>query len=145
MFTSLSLRMGVAMLTLGTLGLASSCSKEEVTPSPVAARSTQDAKKVPATQQELINAWNTFVSKVEKGEWKDAFGQYVSKATQVESNGEERASRPKKDATTREFKRVTQRASNGDITTSYIPVDEPCDPNAIWNEDGRVAHNNCIK
>lgn len=123
--------MGVAMLTLGTLGLVSGCSKEEAAPSPVAARSTQDAKKTPATQQALKEAWDTFVQKVGQGEWKDAFGQYVSKATRVESSGEERASRPKKDATTHEFKRVTHRASNGDITTSYIPADEPCDPYAL--------------
>jgi hypothetical protein len=71
------------------------------------------------------------VQKVEKGEWKDAFGQYVSKDTYVASNGQERPTRPKKDAEKREFKRITRRSGNGDITSLMIPIDEPCPYDAI--------------
>ncbi len=117
------------LLALGTLGYLSSCSKEQA--EPVTAQSAQDAKKVPATQQELKAAWENFVQKVEKGEWKDAFGQYVSKDTYVASNGQERPTRPKKDAEKREFKRITRRSSNGDITSLMIPIDEPCPYDAI--------------
>ncbi|MFD2787509.1 hypothetical protein [Hymenobacter rubripertinctus] len=107
-----------------------SCSKEQAEPN-----LAQNDKPVPAaatTQQDLKEAWNTFVTKVKKGEWKDAFGQYVSDDTWVETAANrERASRPKQDAGKREFKRVITRAKNGDLTSLLIPIDEPCAGDAL--------------
>lgn len=127
MFTTLRVRASV--LALGIMATLAGCAKEEA--APTANQTAQAVKGAPATQQEMKNAWDTFVQKVEKGEWKDAFGQYVSKATYVASDGSERAVRPKKDATTREFKRVTRRSETGDVYSLMVPVDEPCGSEAI--------------
>ena len=118
-------------MIFGALSCLLGCSKKEEAPSPSVPQTAQEAKKAPATESDLKKAWDNFLEKVDKGEWKDAFGQYVSKSTIIESNGEERATRPKKDATTREFKRMTKRNSNGDIITMLIPADEPCSPDAL--------------
>jgi hypothetical protein len=121
--------MKAAMLALGTMCALGGCSKEDA--APVAGRTPQDVKDVPATQAELKSAWDNFIQKVEKGEWKDAFGQYVSKSTYVKSDGSERAVRPKKDASTRQFKRVTKQSDNGVVYSLMVPIDEPCDATAI--------------
>src|SRR5687767_11076111 len=86
--------------------------------------------KAAATQSASEKDWNTFNSRVKKGEIKDPFGQYVSDDTNV--SGQASSIRPKIDGT----KRI--RVRQGDSTISYaVP---PCEEQGCDSGSGEILY-----
>lgn len=124
------LRVGASFLAISAFVLAG-CSKEEALPVVSRTQNTQNTKTIVPSEQELKKAWETFVSNVENGKWKDNFGQYVDKKTQVADDGGIRPIRKEVDLSLRKTKKIVKKGENGEIITYLIPYDGDCPPDAI--------------
>ncbi|TGE20135.1 hypothetical protein [Hymenobacter elongatus] len=120
-----TLRFGITALAMGALSSLFSCSKEDTQEvAPKAAATTQQAVGASLTAQQLN--WQKFTADVEAGRQADAFGQYVSKTTQVASTGDVRITRPKRDFVLTAGKGGIG-AGGSSVGARYPVIEEPCD------------------
>ena len=128
------LKLSFSALAVGALCSLYSCSKQEINPTaPTAVAGAQDGKIGVALDQAKA-AWDNFVSSVDRGQTKDPYGQYVSKDTWVDNNGE-RPMRPKQDVSSRKMNLVSVMGKNGEVYDMLkpmpAPIDLPCEPDVV--------------